>query len=266
MSASPHDALRLPGLLDGVDVSSVQSTVDYAAVAAAGFRFAVVKSAEGVSGFDGCALKHLNGFRAAGMHAIPYLFLHPSLGAPDLQVSNLVRHLGGEWPGRVCLDFETRQTPETNEELVRFLELAVEECMAWGALAPAIYTYPDFARRLQPELGKSKTLGGCPLWMATYVHAMPSMPHVGEAPYVPLPWFSWTLWQYSGNGGYRVPGVFGDCDRDLFNGDEAHFREWLGLPEAPATPPPPTDPGFRLESYDALPDTLPEPPEPDEKS
>lgn len=242
MSAAERPALNLPGRVDGIDVSSVQSSIDYRRVAAEGFRFAIVKVSEGLAGRDSCAAKHLDGFRSAGMYAIPYHFLHPSQGAPELQVRNLVRQLGDTWPGRVCLDIETRQAPESNAELVRFLELAVEECMRWGSLAPAIYTYPDFARRLQPELGASTTLGGCPLWLAEYGSAQPWVPPWGYTPHAPAPWHAATLHQYSGgrvvlNGqvlseeGYRVPGIFGACDRDLFLGVEADLRAWLGLPD-----------------------------------
>lgn len=250
MSASERPALGYMGRVDGIDVSAVQATIDYAKVAAAGFRFAVVKCSEGLNYEDPCGAKHLAGFRGAGMYAIPYHFLHPAQGSPAQQVRNLVRALGDTWPGRVCLDIETRQAPESNEELVRFVELAVDECLHWGVLAPAIYTFPDFARRLQPELSRSAILGHCPLWMATYAGPMPSVPSPAFTPYVPLPWTSWTLHQYSGDHGFRVPGVFGDCDRDLFNGNEAQFRQWLGLPDPVQTHDP-----------DALPDTIPEPPD-----
>ncbi len=41
--------------------------------------------------------------------------------------------------------------------------------------------------------------------------------------------YPWDVWQYSGNGGYRVPGIVGDCDRNLFRGDEAALQKWFGL-------------------------------------
>jgi hypothetical protein len=51
-------------------------------------------------------------------------------------------------------------------------------------------------------------------------------------PYFPNPPFDrWTKWQYSGDGGYRVRGILGDCDRDLFNGDLSAFRAYMGLPD-----------------------------------
>jgi len=230
VSAPERPALGLPGRLDGIDCSAVQSTINYERVAAAGFRFAIVKAAEGSSFVDGKCALHMAGFRAAGMYALPYLFLHPSQGNARLQLTNLMRALGSVWPGRVCLDIETRYESESNAEIVHFLEDAVSCGLEWGALAPAVYTYPDYARRLQPELGASTVLAGCPLWMATYGAAQPWAPPTDYSPYVPLPWTSWALHQYSGDGGYRVPGVFGDCDRDLFQGDESAFRAWLGLP------------------------------------
>lgn len=230
MTAAERPALRIPGATDGIDVSAVQGTIDYEKVAQSGFRFAIVKAAEGSNYADPCAAKHLAGFRGVGMYAIPYLFLHPSKGNARLQVSNLVRALGSIWPGRVALDIETRYQAESNAEIIAFLEAAVDVCLEWGALAPALYSYPDYLAHLQPELGAS-SLGGCPLWMAEYGGRQPWTPPPGYAPHAPLPWHAATLHQYSGDDGYRVPGVFGACDRDLFLGDESALRQWLGLPD-----------------------------------
>lgn len=235
MVAPERPALGLPDRLDGIDVSSCQGeNIDYAKVAAAGFRFAIVKASEGIAGTDPDAARHRAGFHAAGMITLPYHFLHPSQGAPALQVRNLVRALGDTWPGRVCLDFETRQAPESNSELVRFLEEAVGECMQWGVLAPVVYGYPAFFASLQPELGRSEILGCCPLWMAYIPGSEPYTPSPGEVPHVPIPWQAAAAWQYGGNNGWRVPGIQTPCDRDLFMGDAAAFRAFLGLP-APAT-------------------------------
>lgn len=193
---------------------------------------------------DPCGTKHLAGFRAAGMHAVPYLFLHPSQGNARLQVVNLVRSLGNVWPGRVCLDIETRYDYESNLEIISFLETAVSVCLEWGVLTPAIYSYRDYLARLQPDLAKSSLLASCPLWLAEYGGKQPWVPPPDYQPHAPAPWSGATLHQYSGsrsvvNGvvlseeGYRVPGVFGACDRDLFLGSEEDLRAWLGLPPSP---------------------------------
>jgi hypothetical protein len=52
----------------------------------------------------------------------------------------------------------------------------------------------------------------------------PWLPPKGYAPWTPQPWTRWTKHQYSGNGGYRVRGIVGDCDRDIFNGDLDAFK------------------------------------------
>lgn len=240
--SSELPALGLPGFLDGLDVSAVQGTVDYEKVAAAGFRFAVVKVAEGSGGVDSKGAAHLAGFRAAGMYALPYLFLHPSLGAPELQVANLARSLGTVWPGRVCLDIETRYQAESNAEIVTFLEGAVAACLRWGVLPPVVYSFPDYLYRLHPEVGRSAVLASCPLWFAKFPF-QPYAPRASEWPSAPTPWDAVTLWQYGGDDttkgahGYRVPGVFGNVDRDLFRGTEDDFRLFLGLPAAPPAPP-----------------------------
>ena len=38
------------------------------------------------------------------------------------------------------------------------------------------------------------------------------------------------MWQYSGNGGYRVPGIPMDCDRNLFRGNITDLRNLFGYP------------------------------------
>jgi hypothetical protein len=63
------------------------------------------------------------------------------------------------------------------------------------------------------------------------------VPPKGFAPWTPKPWTTWTKHQYSGNGGYRVRGIAGDVDRDLFNGDLETFKAYVGLPnELPTEP------------------------------
>ncbi len=52
-------------------------------------------------------------------------------------------------------------------------------------------------------------LADYPLWIASY----------GASPSIPAPWSSWTMWQYDGNGGQRMPNG-GDADFNWFNGDE----------------------------------------------
>ena len=64
-------------------------------------------------------------------------------------------------------------------------------------------------------------LRNCWFWLAQY----------GPTAVVPHCRSSWTLWQYTDGGvgppPHNVPGI-GNCDRDMFNGDDAQLRSWWG--------------------------------------
>lgn len=222
-------ALGYPDRVDGVDVSQVQQGIVYEKVAAAGFKFAIVKASEGLGYTDPSAQRHLAGFRAAGMHAIAYAFLRPSQGHPREQVRRLWDSMGGTY-GRMMLDLETRNETTSNALLVDFAEQAAEEVLSLGALKPGLYSYPDYLRQLQPELARSRLGEACDLWIACIEGPEPWVPSPTFTPYTPLPWSTWSLHQYGGDRAFRVPGVPGQCDRNLFNGDETALRAWLGLP------------------------------------
>lgn len=107
---------------------------------------------------------------------------------------------------------------------------------------PVVYLYPYFAGQLQPHLSKSK-LTGYPLCIASYKATWdanakksvlyPWYPELSDKPMLPAGWSSWTLWQYSGNNGIKVPGIAQDCDRDLFNGDYDAWCRFLGMQKTP---------------------------------
>lgn len=63
---------------------------------------------------------------------------------------------------------------------------------------PFLYTNPDTWSLLKPQLSDADltTLAKCPLWIAHYGVASPT---------IPAPWTSWTFWQYTDKG--SCPGV-----------------------------------------------------------
>lgn len=221
-------ALKLPGWLDGIDVSEFQGHIDYAKVAAAGFRFAVVRASWGTY-VDVMAVQHLAGFRDAGMYAMVYGAARPERGNPRAQAEALLKGMGETYT-MAWLDIETH--PELpNAQQVDFADEFIEVLENYGALGCGLYSYPWYIGEMQPELGKSN-LGRAPLWQAYFGGAQPWVPAWGSSPPVPKPWDRVTLWQYSGGDpGYRVPGVLTGCDRDLFLGTEEELRtKLLGLP------------------------------------
>jgi lysozyme len=240
VSEETRPALLYPGFTDGLDLSSVQVITDAQAVADQGFIFATVKASEGVTFCDPRVLDHLHRLRDVGLICNVYTFLRPSQGRPRDQVERAYACAGDTFPLRLALDLEGAPDAMTTGELVMFVEEAVDQCLRSGVLLPEIYTYPDFyRRRMLPAAAGSAVLAQCPLWMAHYgSNTAPMVPHRGAEPYTPAPWTTWTKWQYSGNNGYRVKGITGDVDRNLFHGDLGAFRDYMGLPTTadPANP------------------------------
>lgn len=234
MIAPERPALCYPGRVDGIDVSVAQTITDASAVFRAGFRFATVKSAEGVTYCDPRALDHLRRLRDAGLIANVYTFLRPSQGQPRAQVKRAYDCAGAEFPMRIALDLEGAPSEMTAEELLDFAHDAIDETQAHGVLLPEVYTYRWFYdQRCLSAFASSDLVGACPLWMAHYgSNSAPWAPGPLFEPYTPAPWTTWTKHQYSGDGGYRVPGIVGACDRDLFRGDLDAFRSYMGLDDA----------------------------------
>jgi len=235
MLAPVMSALAQPGRVDFIDVSQVQASIDFAAVKAAGFEAVIVKASEGLAYCDPRAEENLARARDAGLLTAVYAFARPSQGKPREQARKLWDCLGSLAPGRLVLDLETRPDGWSNEQVVGFAEeYSDEQRILDGGSSPWVYSYVSFLMALGPALTRSG-LGECPLWVAQYRSTTtPWAPSATQQPNVLVPWRDWAAWQYSGNGGYRVPGVPGDCDRNVFNGTLADLRRAFGLPlEAP---------------------------------
>lgn len=239
MSAPERAALNLPGLTDCIDVSACQWTIDYPKVAAAGFALATCKASEALTGADPTALAHINGFRSVGMLVTAYHFLTPSAGRPRDQVKFCYDHYGDIFLPRLVLDFEAAPAAMTAHQLCDFLEEAIEECEDLGGAEPITYSGGFFTPRFSGDPGAAR-LARSPLFLARYRSTVtPWAPStfIGDWPKAPAPWTEVALWQYSGNGGFPVPGVGGDCDRGLFRGDALALKAFMGFPVAPADVP-----------------------------
>lgn len=239
MTSEVRAALCYNGFVDGIDISQVQTISSFQAVADAGFVFVTAKASEGVGYCDPKVHEFLKGFRDVGMIANVYAFLRPSQGHARDQVKKALDCAGDVFPGRLALDLESAPEAMSAAELVAFGEECVEEALQNGVLVPELYSFPDFVkRRLLPALASSALLAQCPYWAAHYMsNTKPWLPPTGFTPYFPSPPFTkWTKHQYSANGGYRVPGIVGDVDRNLFNGDLHTFRDYMGLPDERETP------------------------------
>jgi len=219
-------ALNIPGFVDALDVSSCQGlAIDYAKVAAAGFLLATVKASDGHS-LDPQARAHLVGFRSAGLYTNAYGFAHPDQGDPAGQARKIQEGIGDVVLIRPVIDLEYVPKAMGATELEDFTEGFAEACEQLGPLEPMLYMGKYFYLEHLAACADSVKLARLPLWLPAYrsVTTAWAPSSAADWPKGFAPWGDGpTMWQYSGNGGYRVPGVPGDCDRSLFRGDVAAF-------------------------------------------
>lgn len=203
--------------ISGIDVSSYQGTVNWPAVAGAGYQFAAVKATEGVGYVNPFFAVQWAGAKQAGMVRIAYHFAQPSQSAAADEAAFFLSTVGRLEPGDgLALDLESGGGNLLSWALT-FLR-AVEAAVGFK---PFFYSGLWF---MQPAgLVGSPDLAQYGLWLAAYQ---------ANAPAPPAPWQFWAIWQ-TGQG--SVPGVGGVCDLDVFNGTADQLRAY-GMQVSPMDP------------------------------
>lgn len=255
----------------GVDVSAIQGVVPFDALAKQGARYAYLRCKVGNDrGIDPRFIGNAQNALANGIAAGAYCFAYPLPHIRPAEAAQTFyestwgggRHLGdnrGELP--LALDLEwpppERLTPngkgwtEWGCSAPQIIDWALECLHALHlctGYVPVLYSYPHFLKRLFADATPSDlaAFAGYPLWIAggaNYQNGAGKLPDLEkESPPLVAPWNDgWTLWQYDGNGGARLPnGV--DADFNIFHGDEAAFRSFTGASDGqPSAPPPRRD-------------------------
>jgi GH25 family lysozyme M1 (1,4-beta-N-acetylmuramidase) len=202
-------------VLEGIDVSHWQNTIDWSQVAASGKRFAYVKASEGTDLVDDRYSTNRAQAKAYGLYVGAYHFARPDRTPGDpvaeadyyLAMSQLV--IGDLVP---VLDLEVTGglSPVELQEWVKgYLERIYERTGARGM----IYSSPTFWRNAMGDTNWFASNGYRSLWVAHWT--------TGPAPSVPAGnWggLGWTFWQYTSSG--SVPGISGRVDLDRFNGTD----------------------------------------------
>lgn len=227
-------------MIYGIDVSIVQARagIDWSGVVAGGIAFAYVKATEGNGYRDPAFVSLVQGALAAGLEVGAYHFARPSATDQDPARELEALYAASRDLGltlRPALDLESTALagPDT---------YAWAETWAWLAYRygsdrwPVLYTGSYFWRQLGSRAVESTWASRCPLWLAQYPidparspqAARTYEPNAASWPKAPAPWKTPTIWQYSGNGGKRVPGIKCDVDRDLFLGSIDDLRREVG--------------------------------------
>lgn len=226
-------------MITGIDVSSCQGTIDWAAVAASGVRFAYIKCGNGNNSADPYFRANVLGARAAGIvvgtyhvgFPLPDDPAHPKRDAVSqaqmhFKASGMLGRAAGDLPPALDLEWPVPGSREWNQygcspAQVRAWALAyLVECERLHGRTPVLYDgFPVYWAAIGGD--KEPAFARYPLWRVDY----------RNPPVTPGPWSSWTLWQKSGGGGKLPNGA--PVDEDVFAWDDAQWQAFIGNAAAP---------------------------------
>ena len=200
----------------GTDVSKYQSSVDWRRAKQSGVSFAFIKATEGGDRVDDYFAEHWNPAKAAriprsGYHL--YYFCRPAAEQARWYIQNVPKDrsalppvLDMEWNAEspTC---KLRPPAATVRSEMRIFLTMIEK--HYGK-KPIIYTSVDFF-----DDNELSNFHGYPYWLRS-VAGHPTEKY-GSHPF--------TFWQYTGTG--VVPGIKGNADINVFNGDLATWKKWL---------------------------------------
>jgi GH25 family lysozyme M1 (1,4-beta-N-acetylmuramidase) len=194
--------------LRGLDVSKHQGHIDWNAVAAAGYRYAYVKTTEGRSYTDPAAREHVKEAQTAGLlvGAYHYWWIERDPAVQARHAAQVAGDLGAlDLP--LCLDWEQDHDLSPREVVAR-LRALLDEVRAETDELPVIYTSRRIIERdASPALLREvPALEECPWWMVAW----------STIPRPAPPWEgAWSIWQTGPAQG--VPGIVGPVDRNLMH-------------------------------------------------
>lgn len=196
-------------MIQGIDISFLQQHINWAEVAAADIKFTICRAGE-ARWKDHAFSNHFAQAIAAGLAAGAYYVFHADVDS--LAQADIFYEVASATQLPPALDLEVKGNVQPGDYVLKFWQFC-QRCEDLFGRRPMIYGSPYF---LSQMLMQDDTFSRYSLWIAQYGV---------KAPHPPPPWTDWSIWQYVGNGG-KVPGVPGDCDRDVFNGTLDDFQEW----------------------------------------
>lgn len=204
-------------MINGIDVSRWQGSIDWRAVRAAGYDFAFIKATEGATWTDPNFVQNRNAAREVGIASGAYHFFRAT-SKVEAQVDHFVQTVGqlhkGELPPVLDVEDPAQWKGVSRADLTALVVQWLANVEKRLGARPFVYVSPSFVSEL---LESSTTLGGYPLWIAHWTDNQPT---------VPKPWNEWTFWQYSSKG--KVDGITENVvDLDRFNGDRSEFESML---------------------------------------
>ncbi len=193
-------------MIRGIDISSYQGDIDFAAVKASGVGFVYAKATQGIGYIDDHYATYHDACKAYGIPFGAYHFLSTQTDPAEQAKHFLTTIAGREGELLPMIDVELAVgTPATMVARIAAFMAAVEGTLHGKKML--LYTYLSF---WNTAMNGASDFSGHPLWVAEY--------NGDPAPTLPAGFRSWTIWQHASIG--RVPGIKGDVDLDRLNGDD----------------------------------------------
>ncbi|GAD94069.1 N,O-diacetyl muramidase, putative [Paecilomyces variotii No. 5] len=223
VGASPTKLEARASGVQGFDISSYQSSVDFSAAYSSGTRFVIIKASspavatEGTSYIDSSFSDHYTAATNAGLIRGGYHFAHPDASSGSTQASYFLKH-GGGWsndgitlPG--MLDLEYNPSGDTcyglsASSMVSWIQDFASTYHSETGRYPMVYSTADWWNTCTG--GSTAFKDTSPLVLARYSSSGPGT--------IPGGWPYQTIWQNSDSYSYGG-------DSDIFNGDEASLKK-----------------------------------------
>ena len=207
-----------PTVVEGIDVSEFQGTVNWGSVKGSGRGFAIARVSDGTGHPDPTFKTNWAGIKSAGMVRGVYQFFEPGED-PTAQADLLISAVGlladGDLPAVADVEVTGGQSASI---IISHLQTWLDKVKAGTGKTPMIYTAPGW----WASNVSSSAFGADNLWVANWGVTCPSLPSG---------WSSFEVWQYADNG--TVPGISGAVDLDRFNGTAAQLASFAGAGTAP---------------------------------
>jgi GH25 family lysozyme M1 (1,4-beta-N-acetylmuramidase) len=202
------------GVLEGLDVSQWQGTIDWSGVAYAGKAFVIMKASEGQTFADPKYAANHAGARAYGIRVGAYHFAAPDTSPNDaiIEADSFVQKMA-ILPGDLNPALDLEQTGGLNTaDLQAWVGAWLNEVYAKLGMRPMIYTSPSFWSSHMGNTSLFAVQGYTVLWIAHWFVSAPTVPASNWGGH------GWTFWQYTDCG--HVLGISGCVDLDRYNGTD----------------------------------------------
>lgn len=199
-------------VVQGIDVSSYQGSINWTDVKTSGIDFAIARISDG-SSLDSDFATNWSGMKSAGLVRGAYQYFEPGED-PTTQAGIVVSAVGalgaGDLP--VTADMETTGG-QSAATIISNLMTWASAVKAGTGKAPMIYTAEGY---WDADVASS-AFAANPLWVANWGVSCPDLP---------TGWSNWVVWQYSDSG--SVTGISGAVDLDEWNGTLADLEMFAG--------------------------------------